>query len=101
MCLIPMVCDVVKIPVIAAGGIGSGRAMLAAIALGADGVQIGSAFAVAEESSGHPQFKDKIIHAAEGDTKLTMKKLFLFVCLKMSLQMSSLRRKLAVQTRTH
>ncbi|SDJ30162.1 enoyl-[acyl-carrier protein] reductase II [Pedobacter sp. ok626] len=74
MCLIPMVCDVVKIPVIAAGGIGSGRAMLAAIALGADGVQIGSAFAVAEESSGHPQFKDKIIHAAEGDTKLRMKK---------------------------
>lgn len=74
MCLIPMVCDVVKIPVIAAGGIGSGRAMLAAMALGADGVQIGSAFAVAEESSGHPQFKDKIIHAAEGDTKLTMKK---------------------------
>ncbi|TKC60984.1 nitronate monooxygenase [Pedobacter hiemivivus] len=74
MCLIPMVCDVVKIPVIAAGGIGSGRAMLAAMALGADGVQIGSAFAVAEESSGHPQFKEKIIDAAEGDTKLTMKK---------------------------
>lgn len=74
MCLIPMVCDAVKIPVIAAGGIGSGRAMLAAMALGADGVQVGSAFAVAEESSGHPQFKEKIIHAVEGDTKLTMKK---------------------------
>ncbi|MFA4870303.1 MAG: nitronate monooxygenase [Pedobacter sp.] len=75
MCLIPMVCNVVKIPVIAAGGIGSGSAMLAAFALGADGVQIGSAFAVAEESSAHPQFKDKIINANEGDTKLSMKKL--------------------------
>jgi enoyl-[acyl-carrier protein] reductase II len=75
MCLIPMVRHVVKIPVIAAGGIGSGSAMLAAFALGADGVQIGSAFAVAEESSAHPQFKNKIINANEGDTKLRMKKL--------------------------
>jgi enoyl-[acyl-carrier protein] reductase II len=75
MCLIPMVCDAVKIPVIAAGGIGSGRAMLAAMALGAEGVQIGSAFAVAEESSAHPHFKDRIVHAAEGDTQLRMKKL--------------------------
>jgi enoyl-[acyl-carrier protein] reductase II len=75
MCLIPMVRHVVKIPVIAAGGIGSGSAMLAAFALGADGVQIGSAFAVAEESSAHPQFKNKIINANEGDTKLSMKKL--------------------------
>lgn len=75
MCLIPIVCDAVKIPVIAAGGIGSGRAMLAAMALGAEGVQIGSAFAVAEESSAHPHFKDRIVHAAEGDTQLRMKKL--------------------------
>jgi enoyl-[acyl-carrier protein] reductase II len=75
MCLVPMIRDAVKIPVIAAGGIGSGRAMLAAMALGADGVQIGSAFAVAEESSAHPHFKDRIVHAAEGDTKLSMKKL--------------------------
>lgn len=75
MCLIPMIRDAVKIPVIAAGGIGSGKAMLAAFALGADAVQIGSAFAVAEESSAHPAFKDKIIAAAEGDTKLAMKKL--------------------------
>ncbi|MDR6786185.1 enoyl-[acyl-carrier protein] reductase II [Pedobacter africanus] len=75
MCLIPMVCDAVKIPVIAAGGVGSGRAMLAAMALGAEGVQIGSAFAVAEESSAHPHFKDRIVHAAEGDTQLRMKKL--------------------------
>lgn len=75
LCLIPMVKDQVKIPMIAAGGIGSGRAMLAALALGAEGVQIGSAFAVAEESSAHPDFKNRIIGAAEGDTKLRMKKL--------------------------
>jgi len=75
LCLIPMIKDQLKIPVIAAGGIGSGRAMLAALALGAEGVQIGSAFAVAEESSAHPDFKNRIINAAEGDTKLRMKKL--------------------------
>jgi len=75
MCLIPMIRDAVKIPVIAAGGIASGKAMLAAFALGADAVQVGSAFAVAEESSAHPAFKNKIITAAEGDTKLAMKKL--------------------------
>ena len=75
MCLLPMVRDVVKIPVIAAGGIGSGAAMLAAFALGADGVQVGSAFALAEESSAHPKFKERIVQAVEGDTRLSMKKL--------------------------
>jgi len=75
LCLVPMVADAVKIPVIAAGGIASGRAMMAAMALGADAVQIGSAFAVAEESSAHPAFKNRIIGAAEGDTKLRMQKL--------------------------
>lgn len=75
LCLIPMIKAVVQIPVIAAGGIGSGKAMLAAFALGADAVQVGSAFAVAEESSAHPAFKHKIIAAVEGDTKLAMKKL--------------------------
>lgn len=75
LCLIPMVADAVHIPVIAAGGIASGRSMLAAMALGAEGVQIGSAFAVAEESSAHPAFKERIINAAEGDTKLRMKTL--------------------------
>ncbi|WP_316825630.1 NAD(P)H-dependent flavin oxidoreductase [Pedobacter miscanthi] len=75
MCLIPVIKEAVQIPVIAAGGIGSGKAMLAAFALGADAVQIGSAFAVAEESSAHPAFKNKIISAVEGDTKLAMKKL--------------------------
>lgn len=75
MCLIPMIKAAVNIPVIAAGGIGSGKSMLAAFALGADAVQIGSAFAVAEESSAHPSFKNKIIASVEGDTKLAMKKL--------------------------
>jgi enoyl-[acyl-carrier protein] reductase II len=75
MCLIPIIKAVVNIPVIAAGGISSGRAMLAAMALGADAVQIGSAFAVAEESSAHPHFKERILSAGEGDTKLRLKKL--------------------------
>lgn len=75
LCLIPMIKNAVKIPVIAAGGIASGKSMLAAFALGADAVQIGSAFAVAEESSAHPNFKERIISSAEGDTKLRMKKL--------------------------
>ena len=75
LCLIPMIKVAVQIPVIAAGGIASGKAMLATFALGADAVQIGSAFAVAEESSAHPNFKEKIITSAEGDTKLRMKKL--------------------------
>ncbi|MGM9479065.1 NAD(P)H-dependent flavin oxidoreductase [Pedobacter sp. GSP4] len=75
MCLIPMLKDIVQVPIIAAGGIASGRAMLAAFALGADAVQVGSAFAVAEESSAHSAFKHKIIAADEGDTKLAMKKL--------------------------
>ena len=75
LCLIPMIKEVVKIPVIAAGGITSGKSMLAAFALGAEGVQIGSAFAVAEESSAHLNFKQAIIDAREGDTKLSLKAL--------------------------
>lgn len=75
MCLIPMIREAISIPVIAAGGIASGKAMLAAMALGAEGVQIGSAFAVAQESSAHVRFKEKIIEADEGDTRLQMKKL--------------------------
>ncbi|WP_026897770.1 NAD(P)H-dependent flavin oxidoreductase [Daejeonella oryzae] len=73
LCLIPMIRESVKIPLIAAGGIGGGKSMLAAIALGADAVQIGSLFAASEESSAHPDFKNVIINAAEGDTKLSMK----------------------------
>ena len=75
LCLIPMVCDAVSIPVIAAGGIGSGRSMLAVEALGAEGVQIGTRFAASVESSAHEAFKKKIIELNEGDTTLTMKQL--------------------------
>lgn len=74
-CLIPLVSEAVQIPVIAAGGIGSGKSMLAAFALGAEGVQVGSAFAVAAESSAHAAFKQEIIKAKEGDTLLRLKKL--------------------------
>lgn len=75
LCLIPMIREAVEVPLIAAGGIASGKAMLAAFALGADGVQIGSRFAVAEESSAHENFKNAIIQAHEGDTKLSLKSL--------------------------
>jgi enoyl-[acyl-carrier protein] reductase II len=75
LCLVPMIAEAVSIPVIAAGGIASGKAMLAAFALGAEAVQVGSAFAVAAESSAHPNFKQQITQAAEGDTTLRMKKL--------------------------
>lgn len=73
--LIPEVCSAVNIPVIAAGGIGSGKAMLAAFALGAEGVQIGSRFVTSVESSAHENFKNKIIEAKPGDTMLRMRKL--------------------------
>jgi len=75
LCLIPMVCDAVSLPVIAAGGIGSGRSMLAATALGAEGVQIGTRFAASAESSAHELFKKKILEVNEGDTIVTMKQL--------------------------
>jgi enoyl-[acyl-carrier protein] reductase II len=75
MVLIPSVRKATTTPLIAAGGIGSGSAMLAAFALGADGVQIGSRFAASLESSGHQNFKDKILEAIEGSTKLTLKQL--------------------------
>ena len=73
--LIPMVKEAVQIPVISAGGIASGRGMLAAIALGADGVQIGSRFAASEESSAHVRFKNTIVNVKDGDTYLTLKEL--------------------------
>jgi len=73
--LIPMVKEQLKIPVIAAGGIGTGRGMLAAMVLGADGVQIGSRFAATIESSAHQKFKDSIIDVKDGDTHLTLKEL--------------------------
>jgi len=73
--LIPMVKESISIPVIAAGGIGNGRGMLAAVVLGADGVQIGSRFAASKESSAHENFKQKIIDVKDGDTHLTLKEL--------------------------
>ena len=73
--LIPMVKEQLKIPVIAAGGIASGRGMLAAMVLGADGVQIGSRFAATEESSAHQNFKNTIIDVKDGDTQVTLKEL--------------------------
>ena len=73
--LIPMIRNAVAVPVIAAGGIATGRQMLAAMALGADGVQIGSRFVVSNESSAHVNFKNRVISTNEGDTLLTMKQL--------------------------
>lgn len=75
MTLIPLVHAATSLPVIAAGGIATGRSMLAAMALGAEGVQIGSRFIASVESSAHPGFKEKILKAGEGDTLLSLKKI--------------------------
>jgi enoyl-[acyl-carrier protein] reductase II len=75
LCLIPAVREAISIPLIAAGGIGSGKAMFATMALGADGVQIGSRFVATPEASSHQAFKDAIIAAGEGDTMLALKAL--------------------------
>lgn len=75
LALIPSVQKVTRLPLLAAGGISSGESMLAAIALGADGVQIGSRFAISEESSAHPDFKKLVTETGEGGTKLALKKL--------------------------
>jgi enoyl-[acyl-carrier protein] reductase II len=75
MVLIPQIRKAVKLPLIAAGGIGFGSQMAAAFALGAEGVQIGSRFVATPESSGHINFKNQIINSKEGDTQLTLKKL--------------------------
>lgn len=73
--LIPSVKEKISCPLIAAGGIATGRAMLAAMALGAEGVQIGSRFVATPEASSHPHFKEKVVQAQEGDTQLTLKEL--------------------------
>jgi enoyl-[acyl-carrier protein] reductase II len=75
MVLIPAVVNAVKIPVIAAGGIATGRQMLAAMVMGAEGAQMGSRFVASEEASSHMNFKKAVISSAEGDTILTMKQL--------------------------
>jgi len=75
MVLIPTIRKAVKLPIIAAGGIATGQQMAAALALGADAVQIGSRFVASPESSGHQNFKQKVVDAIEGDTKLSLKTL--------------------------
>jgi enoyl-[acyl-carrier protein] reductase II len=75
MVLIPAVAEAVQIPVIAAGGIGTGRQMFAAMSLGASGVQIGTRFVLSDEASAHPDFKNFVLKATEGDTMLTLKSL--------------------------
>ena len=72
--LVPQVVEAVPIPVIAAGGIADGRGMAAALALGADGVQVGTRFAATVESSAHPTYKDMIVRAGDGDTVFVLKK---------------------------
>lgn len=73
--LIPMVKQAIKIPLIAAGGIATGRGMLATMILGADGVQVGSRFVASEESSAHQKFKNVVVNVQDGDTQLTLKEL--------------------------
>ncbi|AEM71402.1 2-nitropropane dioxygenase NPD [Allomuricauda ruestringensis DSM 13258] len=75
MVLIPSVKEKIQIPLIAAGGIATGRAMLAAMVLGADGVQVGSRFVASPEASSHELFKKRVVDAQEGDTQLTLKEL--------------------------
>jgi len=75
MCLVPAVSEALDVPVIAAGGIGGSRSILAAFALGAEGVQIGSRFVATHESSAHQAFKERVIAAKEGDTALRLKPL--------------------------
>ena len=75
MVLLPSVVNAVKVPVLAAGGIVNGRQMLAAMVMGAEGIQMGSRFVASKEASSHEEFKKAVIHSQEGDTILTMKQL--------------------------
>jgi enoyl-[acyl-carrier protein] reductase II len=75
LCLVPEIVEKVDIPVIAAGGIATGRSMFAVMALGAEGVQMGTRFAASLESSAHQDFKDRILAVCEGDTRLSIKKI--------------------------
>ena len=75
MVLVPAVKEAVKIPVLAAGGIATGRQMLAAMVLGAEGIQVGSRFVCSNEASNHPSYKELIVNSKEGDTMLSMKKI--------------------------
>ena len=88
-CLVPAVAQALHIPVISAGGIGSGIAILASFALGAQAVQIGSIFAISKESSAHIEFKKKVIEAKEGDTSLSLKSLMPVRLLKNEFQQTA------------
>jgi enoyl-[acyl-carrier protein] reductase II len=91
LCLVPQLADALKIPVIAAGGIADGRGILAALSLGAEGVQIGTRFAATVESSAHPNYKRKIIEAGDGDTLLVYKKTGLVRMLRNDFALRSLK----------
>jgi enoyl-[acyl-carrier protein] reductase II len=82
LCLTPQLSDALKIPVIAAGGIADGRGILAALSLGAEGVQLGTRFAATVESSAHPNYKNKVVQSGDGDTLLAFKKIGLVRMLK-------------------
>ena len=75
LALVPQVADAVSLPILAAGGIADGRGLAAALALGSDGVQVGTRFAATVESSAHENFKQAVVRAGDGDTVLTLKKL--------------------------
>ena len=91
LCLVPQLAEVLKIPIIAAGGIADGRGILAALSLGAEGVQIGTRFAATVESSAHPNYKKRIIEAGDGDTLLAYKKTGLVRMLKNDFALRSIK----------
>jgi enoyl-[acyl-carrier protein] reductase II len=91
LCLIPQLVDALKIPVIAAGGIADGRGILAALSLGAEGVQLGTRFAATVESSAHPNYKKKVIETNDGDTVLAFKKVGLVRMMKNNFALRSVK----------
>ena len=91
LCLIPQLVDSLKIPVIAAGGIADGRGILAALSLGAEGVQIGTRFAATVESSAHPNYKKKVVETNDGDTILAFKKIGLVRMMKNDFALKSVK----------
>jgi enoyl-[acyl-carrier protein] reductase II len=91
LCLIPQLVDALKIPVIAAGGIADGRGILAALSLGAEGVQMGTRFATTAESSAHPNYKKKVVETNDGDTILAFKKIGLVRMMKNDFALKSVK----------
>jgi enoyl-[acyl-carrier protein] reductase II len=91
LCLIPQLADSLKIPVIAAGGIADGRGIIAALSLGAEGVQLGTRFAATVESSAHPNYKKKVVETNDGDTVLAFKKIGLVRMMKNDFALKSVK----------